>query len=83
MPRLAGVRSILTDEASTIQPHDDERVEQVEANGGDNEKVHGGDVWSMITQEGASSLTWWSTPLHHVLVYGPAVRCKPDVTIWR
>ena len=43
-------------EISTIQPHDDERIKQIDANGWNNEQVHGGNVWSMITQKGAPSL---------------------------
>src|SRR5258705_3511374 len=54
-------------EISTIQPHDDERIKQIEANGRDNEQVHGGNVWSMITQKGAPSLARWHSPLDYVL----------------
>jgi hypothetical protein len=50
-----------------IEPHDDQRIEQVEANGRDNKQVHGGNVWSMITQESAPSLAGRSSPLDHVL----------------
>jgi hypothetical protein len=50
-----------------IEPHDDQGIEQVEANGRDNKQVHGGNVWSMITQESASSLAGRSSPLDHVL----------------
>ena len=32
------------DEISAIQPHDDERIKQIEANGRDNEQVYGGDL---------------------------------------
>jgi hypothetical protein len=35
---------------------DDEGIEQFEANRWDDKQVHGGDVWSMITQEGSPSL---------------------------
>src|SRR5712675_858566 len=45
-------------EISTIQPHDDERIKQIEANGRDNEQVHGGDLRGMITQKAAPSLAW-------------------------
>src|SRR5260221_6004021 len=53
-------------EISTIQPHDDERTKQMEANSRDNEQVHGGNVWSMITQKGAPSLAWRPASLDHV-----------------
>jgi hypothetical protein len=43
-----------------IQPHDDETVKQVEANGQDNEQVHGGNIWGMIAQESSPSLAWRS-----------------------
>src|ERR1700722_16129948 len=37
------------DEVPTIEPHDDEGIEQIEANGGDNKQVHGGNVWRVVT----------------------------------
>src|SRR6266576_7146389 len=55
------------DEVSARQPHDDEGVEHVEANGWGNEQVHGGDVRCVVTQEGAPSLGRRSTSLDHVL----------------
>src|SRR5712675_1107273 len=54
------------DQLSAIQPHYDVGVEQVEAIGRDNEQVHGGDILSMITQEGAPSLAWRPASLDHV-----------------
>src|ERR1700730_8149198 len=71
------------DEISAGQPDDDEGIEQVEANGRSNEQVHGRDVRRVVTQKGAPSLRGRAASLDHVLLYGPAVRCKPDVTIWR
>jgi hypothetical protein len=67
------------DEVSTIQPHNDEAVEQIEANSRDNEQVHGGDIWGMIAQESAPSLAWRSMPLDHAL--GDARLCdlKPEL----
>src|SRR3979411_418839 len=44
------------DKVSAGQPNDDEDIEQIEANGRDNEQVHGGDVRRVVTQEGAPSL---------------------------
>src|ERR1700694_2937113 len=54
------------DQLSAVQPHYDVGVEQVEANGRDNEQVHGGDILSMITQKGAPSLAWRPASLDHV-----------------
>src|SRR5947208_4871624 len=54
------------DKVSAGQPNDDERIEQVEANARNNEQVHGGDVRSVVTQEGAPSLGRRSTSLDHV-----------------
>src|SRR5205809_1481232 len=55
------------DKVSARQPDDDEDVEQIEANGRNNEQIHGGDVRCVITQEGAPSLGRRSTSLDHVL----------------
>src|SRR5947208_5633614 len=52
---------------SARQPDDDQAVEQIKANGWNNEQVHGGDVRRVVTQEGAPSLGWRSTLLDHVL----------------
>jgi hypothetical protein len=52
---------------SAGQPDDDQAVEQIEANGRNNEQVHGGDVRRVVTQEGAPSLGRRSTSLDHVL----------------
>src|SRR5712664_3205679 len=54
------------DQLSAIQPHYDVGIEQFEANGRDNEQVHGSNVRRMITQKSASSLAWRRTPLGHV-----------------
>src|SRR6266581_5862489 len=55
------------DEVSAGQPNDDKGIEQVEANGRNNEQVHGGDVRRVVTQEGAPALGRRSTSLDHVL----------------
>ena len=55
------------DKVSAGQPDDDEDIEQIEANGRDNEQVHGGDVRGVVTQEGAPSLGRRSTSLDHIL----------------
>src|SRR4029077_54462 len=51
---------------SAIQPHDDVGVEQVEANGGDNEQVHGGNILSMITQKSAPTVAARSAAPEHL-----------------
>src|SRR5438876_7050255 len=55
------------DEVSAGQPNDDKGIEQVEANGRNNEQVHGGDVSSVVTQEGTPSLRGRAALLDHVL----------------
>jgi hypothetical protein len=52
---------------SARQPDDDQAVEQIKANGWNNEQIHGGDVRRVVTQEGAPSLGRRSTSLDHVL----------------
>src|SRR5215468_3408957 len=39
-------------ELSAVYPHDDECIEKVETDRRDDEEVHGGNIWSMIAQEG-------------------------------
>jgi hypothetical protein len=71
------------DQLSAVQSHDDAGVEQVEPNGRDNEEVHGGNVLSMITQEGAPSLAWRPASLDHVFgtldcaTSNPSLRSSP------
>jgi hypothetical protein len=62
-----GGRQLDGSRVPTIEPHDDEGIEQVEANGRNNKQVHGGNVWSMIAQEGSPSLAGWSPSFNHVL----------------
>src|SRR5258705_1555092 len=54
------------DQLSAVQPDDDEGIEQVETDSWNNKQVHGGDILSMITQEGAPSLAWRPASLDHV-----------------
>jgi hypothetical protein len=54
------------DQFSAIQSHYDVGVEQVEADGRDNEQVHSGDILSMVTQKGVPSLAWRPASLDHV-----------------
>jgi hypothetical protein len=46
------------DQRYAIQSYCDVGLEQIEANGRDNEQVHSGDILSMITLKGAPSLAW-------------------------
>ena len=55
------------DKVSPVQTHDDEGIEQVEANGRDDEQVHGSNVRCVVPQEGAPSLTWRPASFDHVL----------------
>src|SRR5260221_10739545 len=59
--------SIDPNQVSAGQPNDDEDIEQIEANGRDNEQIHGADVRCVVTQEGAPSLGRRSTSLDHIL----------------
>src|SRR5438128_10314135 len=55
------------DKVSAGQPDDNKDIEQIEANGRNNEQVHGGDVRRVVTQESVPSLRGRSTSLDHVL----------------
>src|SRR6266496_649825 len=67
------------DQVSAVQPNDNEGIEQAEANGRDNEQIHGGNVRRVVAQEGAPPLTWRSTPLDHVLVNARLRDLKPEL----
>jgi hypothetical protein len=54
------------DKISTIQPDNDEGVEQLEADRRDDEHIHRGDVRGMIAQKGAPSLARRSPSPNHV-----------------
>jgi hypothetical protein len=54
------------DQLSPVQPDYDKGIEQVEADGGDYEQIHGTDVRGMILQKSAPSLTGWAPSLDHV-----------------
>src|SRR6202051_1166792 len=55
------------DEISAIKPYNHEAVEQVEANGRDNEQINGGNVRRLVSQKGPPPLAGWSSVLDHVL----------------
>src|SRR5258707_2551148 len=74
------------DEASAVEPDDDQGIEQVETDSWSNEQVHGGNVRRVVTQEGSPSLA--GRPPSFVL--GDARLCdlKPEleqfaVDAWR
>ena len=56
-----------SDEVSAGQPDDDEDIEQIEANGRNNEQIHGGDVRRVVTHESAPFLGGRAVSLDHVL----------------
>jgi hypothetical protein len=45
-------RDVDPDEVSAVQPYDDQRIQQIKADGRDDEQVHGGNVWCVIAQKG-------------------------------
>ena len=55
------------DQVSALQPNDDQGIQQVEANGRNNEQIHRGDVRRVVLQKRAPSLTPRSRALDHVL----------------
>ena len=76
------------DKVSALQPDDDEDIEQIEADGWNNEQVHGGDIRRMVAQEGAPALTRRATSLGHVLGDGRLSHLKAEleqlaVDAWR
>src|SRR4030088_1510566 len=76
------------DEISAAEPDDDEGIEQVETDGRNNEQVHGGNVWRVVTQEGSPSLAGGPPPFDHVLGDARLRDLKPEleqfaVNAWR
>src|ERR1700680_4083621 len=55
------------DEISAIKPYDDEAIQLLKVNGRHYEKIHGGDVRRVVSQEGPPFLTWRPASLDHVL----------------
>src|ERR1700676_4546357 len=51
------------DEISAVEPDDDEGIEQVETDSLNDEKVHGGNGWRVVMQEGSPSLAWRTASL--------------------
>src|ERR1700738_2718221 len=76
------------DEISAINPYNYEAIQQFKANGGDHEQIHGGNVRSVVSQEGLPPLTGRSTTLDHVLGDTRLRDLKPEleqfaVNAWR
>src|ERR1700722_1438559 len=55
------------DEISAIKAYNHEAVEHPEANGGDDEQIHGGNVRRVVSQKGPPPLAGCSSVLDHVL----------------
>src|SRR2546423_6693866 len=76
------------DQASAVEPDDDEGIEQVETDSWNNEQVHGGNVRRVVTQEGSPSLAGWPPSFDHVLGDARLRDLKPEleqfaVDAWR
>src|ERR1700720_2367338 len=81
-------RDVDPDEVSAVEPDNDEGIEQVETDSWNNEQVHGGNVWRVVTQEGPPSLAGWPPPFDHVLGDARLRDFKPEleqfaVNAWR
>src|SRR5271169_4888827 len=72
-------RRVDPDEISAIKPYDDEAIQQLEADGRDHEKVHGGNVWRVVMQEGPPSLAGRPPPFDHVLGDARLRDLKPEL----
>jgi hypothetical protein len=72
-------RGVDPDELSTVQPDDDEGVEQIETDSWNNEQVHGGNGWRVITQEGLPSLAGRSASFDHVFGNARLRDLKPEL----
>jgi hypothetical protein len=76
------------DKVSAAEPDDDEGIGQVETDRWNNEQVHGGDVRSVVTQEGPPSLAGRPPPFDHVSGDARLRDLKPEleqfaVNAWR
>src|SRR3979490_1580645 len=76
------------DKASSVEPDDDEGIEQVETDSWNNEQVHGGNVRRVVTQEGSPSLAGRPPSFDHVLGDARLRDLKPEleqfaVDVWR
>src|SRR5258707_3999809 len=66
------------DQASAVEPDDDEGIEQIETDSWNNEQVHGGNVRRVVTQEGSPSLAGWPPSFDHVLGDARLRDLKPE-----
>src|SRR6266478_7922973 len=81
-------RDVDPDEVSAVEPDDDEGIEQVEPDSGNNKQVHGGNVRRVVAQEGSPSLAGRPPPFDHVLGDARLRDLKPEleqfaVNAWR
>src|SRR5450631_4531631 len=67
------------DKVPAVEPDDDEGIEQVETDSWNNEQVHGGNVWRVITQEGPPSLAGRRPSFDHVLGDARLRDLKPEL----
>ena len=74
---MAGPREI------GLVTQDQKRKQEIKGQRRYNAHIDSGDRLSVIFQKSLPSLRRRILTTHHVFLYGPAVRCKPDVTIWR
>ena len=72
-------RDVDPDEVSAVEPNDDAGLKQVEADGGDNEQVHGGNVRRMDAQKGPPALARRSASLDHVFSDARLRDLKPEL----
>src|SRR5580700_9035892 len=59
-------RDVDPDKVSAVEPNDDEGIKQFEANGRDDEQIHGGNVRRVVMQKSTPSLAWRPTSLDYV-----------------
>src|SRR5260370_831084 len=76
------------DQASAVEPDDDEGIEQIETDSWNNEQVHGGNVRRVVTQEGSPSLAGRPPSFDYVLGDARLRDLKPEleqfaVDAWR
>src|SRR6202022_2126565 len=66
-------------EISAIKPYNHEAVEHSEANGRDDEQIHGGNARRVVSQKGPPPLAGWSSVLDHVLGDARLGQFKPEL----
>jgi hypothetical protein len=64
---------------ASVEPDDDEGIEQAETESWNNEQVHGGNVRRVVTQEGPPSLAGRPPPFDHVLGDARLRDLKPEL----